>query len=294
MFSFEHLAAFCATVETGSYSQAARKLGKDRTTLREQVKALEDSYALTLFTIEGKKAQLTPAAKELYKQAKLLVINSQQLNNRMLNSYKQELSYFDIYHDVMLSPQRITRLDQMIVERLPNLRINWLHREREDVLQMIAVNHHHLALLQYRLVNLPQHSVRFINLASDEFACYCNPNFHLALTDTVELGELQLAKQFISEDHFNNMPELLAVSSNIRVISQPDVLLELLKRDGWAILSQEAAAPLLKRGELVKLNVHELIKALTLGFAFYYSAAIADSQEIATLVNILREEMASS
>ncbi|GAK87420.1 transcriptional regulators LysR family [Vibrio ponticus] len=242
MFSYEHLAAFCATVETGSYSQAARLLGKDRTTLREQVKAIEDSYALTLFTIAGKKAIVTPAAKELYKQAKLVVINSQQLNNRMLNSYKQELSYFDVFHDVMISPKRIARIDQRLAQELPNVRINWLHREREEVLKAIVADHHNLALLQYRLVNLPQHSLRFINLAADEFACYCNPNFDLLSSERVELGDLQIAKQYICEDHFRNMPELFAVSSNLRVVSQLDVLIELLKVDGWAILSKEAAA----------------------------------------------------
>ncbi|GAL31557.1 transcriptional regulators LysR family [Vibrio maritimus] len=55
MFSYEHLAAFCATVEEGSYSQAARKLQKDRTTIREQIKALEDSYAVTLFEIQARR-----------------------------------------------------------------------------------------------------------------------------------------------------------------------------------------------------------------------------------------------
>ncbi|WP_375320059.1 LysR family transcriptional regulator [Aliivibrio logei] len=54
MFSYEHLTSFFAMVKEGSYSQAARKLGKDRTTIREQIKALEDSYAIELSDLKKK------------------------------------------------------------------------------------------------------------------------------------------------------------------------------------------------------------------------------------------------
>lgn len=65
MFSYEHLNSFCATYDEQSYSKAARAIGKDRTTIREQVKALEDSYRTILFTIEGKRRYL-PALHVLF------------------------------------------------------------------------------------------------------------------------------------------------------------------------------------------------------------------------------------
>ena len=62
MFSYEHLLAFCTTYEASSYSGAAKQLGKDRTTIRDQVKAVEDLYGVTLFEIVGKKATPTTDA----------------------------------------------------------------------------------------------------------------------------------------------------------------------------------------------------------------------------------------
>ncbi|GAK87421.1 hypothetical protein JCM19238_5031 [Vibrio ponticus] len=40
--------------------------------------------------------------------------------------------------------------------------------------------------------------------------------------------------------------------------------------------------------------MHELIKALSLGFAFYYSTAIDETKEIELFVEILRDEMESN
>jgi len=73
MYSFAQLEAFTAVAEQGSLSQAAVKLKKDRTTLRDLIDFLEDGLGYRLFLREGRALRLTPEGEQLQRQAHLLM-----------------------------------------------------------------------------------------------------------------------------------------------------------------------------------------------------------------------------
>jgi|GEM_PF-971327 len=274
MFSYEHLAAFCATYEEKSYSAAARKLGKDRTTIREQIKLLEDSYATHLFEIKGKSAIATYDAQAIYQQAKLLVRNSERLDIKMLNAYRQEITCLDIFHDILVPSSLILHLETYMTKHHPNVRINWLHRNRDEALQTLARSNHHLAIMQHKYANQPEYPIAYFNLGSGAFAVYCHPKHPLYQLDPATLGDLQLEKQYISENHYNAMPNLFGISPDFRLVSNNDILVELLKQDGWALLSTSLAEPHIESGALVKLPLKELASTLEVGISFYYPDAL--------------------
>ena len=64
--------AFCATVDTGSLSLAARRLGLTQPTLSRQVAALEAALGVTLFERIGKKLAITEAGKGLVEHARAM------------------------------------------------------------------------------------------------------------------------------------------------------------------------------------------------------------------------------
>ncbi len=57
--SFDQLTAFVAVAEHGSFSQAARVIGKDRATLHHQVSDLEIDWDVILFERKGRTPVLT-------------------------------------------------------------------------------------------------------------------------------------------------------------------------------------------------------------------------------------------
>ncbi|WP_257291263.1 LysR family transcriptional regulator [Endozoicomonas sp. ONNA1] len=287
MFSYEHLAAFCATFEEASYSKAAKKLNKDRTTVREQVKALEDSFAIRLFTIEGKKAVATTEADALYRQAKVLVKNSDLLYRRMIDRYKQALESLIVYHDNLVPNSLIKTVNQSITEQFPMLRLHWLHRNRDETLDALVSNQHCVAIMQSRLKNMPERTFSFINLGTSEQGFYCHPDHPLAKRDCIQMNELELAMQYLSENHHNSNPELYSISSNVRLVSNNDVLLTLLLEDGWAILEHSLAAPLLQSGKLVNLNVNELVNAVRVPLSFYCPPELENYPEVVAVKSVL-------
>jgi len=71
-FDWNQARAFRATVEAGSLSAAARRLGLTQPTLSRQVAALEDRLGVTLFERVGKTLVLTGAGTDLYDHVKAM------------------------------------------------------------------------------------------------------------------------------------------------------------------------------------------------------------------------------
>lgn len=76
-YSFAQIEAFATIAETGSLSQAAIRLAKDRTTLRDLLDYLEDALGYRLFSREGRSLTLTAEGEQLFRQAHLLFRQAQ-------------------------------------------------------------------------------------------------------------------------------------------------------------------------------------------------------------------------
>lgn len=270
MFSYEHLKSFCATYEERSYSAAARKIDKDRTTIREQVKALEDSYLTELFEISGKKAHPTAFAQAIYPQAKLLVRNSERLHLRLLNAYQSDITSLDFYHDTMMPNDLVLEIEQFLVNQHPNVAVNWLHRNRDEILHAVANGHNQVAVMQHRMVNVSDAPIMNIKLGDGDLEIYARPQSDLFKHDVVQLENLQLERQYISENHYKTMPEYLAISPFTRVVSNNDMLVELVKQSGWALLTESLAAQEVAAGKLKKVSLKELTTTGKFGLSFFY------------------------
>ena len=72
-FSIEYLEAFDASAETGSFSGAARKLGKAQSRISTAISNLEIDLGLMLFDRSGKYPSLTPAGERLLKPARDII-----------------------------------------------------------------------------------------------------------------------------------------------------------------------------------------------------------------------------
>lgn len=289
MFSYEHLASFCAAYEEGSYSKAGRRLKKERTTVRDQIKALEDSFCVELFFIEGKRAVATSEAKALYRQAKVLVKNSDLLYERMINAYQKPLESLVVYHDALVPGTLVKDINRLVKAELPALRLHWLQRNRDEVMDALTDDSLSIAIMQSKLKNLPERTFRYINLGTSQHHFYCGVNHALAKLNTVHLDELEIETQYISESHHNSNSELFSISTDLRMISNNEVLLELLQDDGWAILNQSVAEPLVSKGILKELPVLEVANSLRIPLSFYCSPELEGYQETQLLESIITD-----
>lgn len=71
MYSTDDLHLFIAVVELGNFSNAAKQLNVNSTTIGRQIKALEENLGISLIIRDTKSFELTNAGKELYNLLKL-------------------------------------------------------------------------------------------------------------------------------------------------------------------------------------------------------------------------------
>ncbi|EGU35604.1 LysR family transcriptional regulator [Vibrio scophthalmi] len=288
MFSYEHLKSFCATYDENSYSGAARLLGKDRTTIREQIKALEDSYHVMLFSIEGKKAVPTEFARSIYKQAQLLVRNSERLDVRMLQAYQQPLSSIDFYHDTLMPNDLVIQIEAFVIQHHPHVILNWLHRNRDEILQEVANGHNQIAIMQHRMESFSEYPIAAIKLGDGDFAAYARVGSPLFDLDVVQLEDLQLEAQYISENQTKTMPEWLGISPYYRTVSNNDMLLDLVKHHGWALLPCNLAEEAVESQQIRRIELKELTRTAKFGLSFFYPLSFEATDVYKGLVEVIK------
>ncbi len=90
MLSIEQLYSFVTTVETGSFSAAARKLGKVQSAISQHIINLEIDTNQALFDRSSRYPTLTKAGEQLLPQAKAVIAQHQRLNLQVLALDKQD------------------------------------------------------------------------------------------------------------------------------------------------------------------------------------------------------------
>jgi DNA-binding transcriptional LysR family regulator len=86
------LAAFCAVVERGSFSQAAERLGVTQPAVSLQIRALEKRLGRQLLDRSGRRVEPTEAGRRLYRSAQRLLSLEEQLLEEVASGAEGELT----------------------------------------------------------------------------------------------------------------------------------------------------------------------------------------------------------
>lgn len=145
--SLESLAAFAQVASEGSFSAAARKLGKSQSTISETIANLEVDLNVTLFNRSQRQPVLTEAGQVLLGQA-LQVLAANDRFNRSANQLAEGLEprLTVVLSDTFQSKTFENMLSQ-IDQRYPALRFECLIAEYEDVVALVQQGRAHLGLM---------------------------------------------------------------------------------------------------------------------------------------------------
>ncbi|MEW6998192.1 LysR family transcriptional regulator [Colwelliaceae bacterium BS250] len=271
MYTFEQLSAFIAVYEQGSYSQAAKKLNKARTTIREQVMGYEDILGFSLFTIVGKKATATDNAKTLYLRAKLVDRQNQALLNYGEAFFDQECTELTLVHDVIVPTELLIYVEKKIAEHYPTTKVHWLHRNRDQAFDLIQENSVDLAFMSNRNAAIPELEIAYTYIGNAQMGIYTGPNSPLLDSDNIELADLQLEVQYLSENLAILNTAYADVSPHCNIVSNNDVLCAMLQQRGWSPIPNHIATPYVQRGELAEIKIKEISSEFIIGFNVFYS-----------------------
>ncbi|HIE5096498.1 LysR family transcriptional regulator [Stenotrophomonas maltophilia] len=146
-YSPESLQAFVEAAALGSFSAAARRLRKTQSTVSTAIAHLEADLGVTLFDRSGRYPRLTEAGRQVLGHAQEILAADtrlQQLSVRLAAPVEPRLTlvFSDVYQ---LDPQQ--RLLQRFAEAFPEIELEWLDAEGEDVLDLVCSGRARLGLL---------------------------------------------------------------------------------------------------------------------------------------------------
>lgn len=145
--SLESLATFAHVAAEGTFSAAARKLGKSQSTVSETIANLEVDLNVTLFDRGQRQPALTEAGQVLLGQA-LQVLAA---NDRLNRSASQLSAGLEPRLTVVLSDtfqsETFEHMLSQIDQRYPALRFECLIAEYEDVVALVQQGRAHLGLM---------------------------------------------------------------------------------------------------------------------------------------------------
>ena len=137
-YSPESLQAFVEAAALGSFSAAARRLGKTQSTVSTAIAHLEADLGVSLFDRSGRYPRLTEAGRQVLGHAQEILAADarlQQLSVRLSAPVEPRLTvvFSDVYQ---LDPEQ--RILQRFAEAFPEIELEWLDAEGEDVLELVA------------------------------------------------------------------------------------------------------------------------------------------------------------
>lgn len=260
--SYEQIKAFIAVADCGSFSAAAKQLGKHRTTLGQVVTNLEIETNMELFDRTSRYPQLTEEGQVLYQHAKNLAETTRSFEQLCQNRERGIESEITIYHSSLVPMGLITDVMKGVRTKFPMVKVHWRQKNIEDVRIALSEGEADMAIM---LVPAGQAttSIQFTYLLNMPFVLCATPDY-IKYNQLTDLKALKRARQLLLEDYITSgLAKTLTLSNHAEEISSIDVLMHLLlSGEGWAIVPLHCAEPHVQSGQLVTIELDEINSTL--------------------------------
>ncbi|MCA2414134.1 MULTISPECIES: LysR family transcriptional regulator [Vibrio] len=295
-FSFEQLLAFVAVYEELSFSKAAVKLNKHRTTIGQVVTNLEDLLAVSLFTRVGRSVEPTEDARLLYHYAKQTIEQARTFDKVALSLAHGGLESVSIAYSSAIPHRLLVLLRVQLAADFPMMRVNFFVRNRNEIKEGLATGEY-----QFGIVNVHDsraiHSLDSTFLGHFEFVPFVQKGGELAsMAPDQVLTALRNSKQFVLRSFIEEgMGEKVIVSSNHEEVDQLALVVKMVEAGlGWAILPRTLAHSEFSNNDIEPVEVCELLEGFKFGFGLWCqpSKQIGDVKDsIMRVVTAYREKL---
>lgn len=233
----EQLLIFKTVIETGSFSAAARKLGKVPSAVSMSIANLEIDLNVQLFQRIGREPIPTEEANHLYKKTENLLIEMNQWKQYAfaLGTGLEPALNIVIASELIHTPwiKYINALEQ----QFPTLEINIFSAPQEDAMGMLMQNEVQFALLFER--ELLDHREAFIELFSETIVPVSAVQHLLSQQPQITLHELSTHRQIVVTSRDKAIKPELVFSKDYWRTDHYHLALTLIEQKlGWGFLPQ--------------------------------------------------------
>lgn len=234
----EQLTIFKTVIETGSFSAAARKLGKVPSAVSMSIANLEIDLNLNLFNRVGREPIPTPQALTLFEKTEQLLVEMNQWKQQAYALSSGLESSLNIVVVSELLHTHWTDYIALLEKQFPELQINIFSAPQEDALNMLMHQSAQLALMFER--EELESSEQFVELKREILVPVAANNHALAQVKCVSFEQILQSRQIVVASRDRNIkPELLYSKKNWRTDNHHSACSIILRGLGWGVLPLE-------------------------------------------------------
>lgn len=252
-FNLEQLRAFSLSVEKGSFSAAAREMGKAQSAVSTSISNLELDLGLVLFDRSRREPTLTTAGEALLPQAQALLQQANLLAGRADAMAAGEEGRLSLAVEESLIGDALEDLLVRFEQAFPQLELELLNPARMDIIKLVQQGRADLGVLVspfevdegYHLKPLKQMAMITVVGSQHPLAGQLLPSF----------DELYNHRQLLLTSRAGKVLPDDQLSNRVWKVESQYALIELAKRGlGWAWVPQHMAEPWLADGSLQMLH----------------------------------------
>jgi DNA-binding transcriptional LysR family regulator len=255
-FSSDNIAIFLAVLDHGSFSAAARALGRVPSAVSMAIAQLEAELDLQLFERSSREVRPTESARALEPEARQMAGQLRRLQAHALSLHQglEERLTLAIAPELLSAAwsDPLARL----AEEFPSLEVEVLTAPQADALRMLHDGTAQLALIYERLHVDERES--FQELGSEMLVAVISPrhptalerNGRFRLEDLVDMRQIAIVSRDVAA-----ADQRVLVSRKVWRTDSHLATLRLVQAGlGWAYLPRRLAAPMLESGELLGIG----------------------------------------
>lgn len=239
--SLEQLQAFTVSAETGSFSAAARRLGKAQSVISAAIANLEIDLGTALFDRSGRYPVLTPAGERLQLEAGVILERCEHFRGVAKSLGEGVESRLTLAVDELYPEETLGGLLEEFSNRFPAVELELLFPLMEDVSRLVQAGHADLGIMWRQEVLPPE--LGFRSLGWVPMQIICAPDHPLA-SQRVAWEELRRHRQLMVAVRSNSQEKMrLRAAAEVWWVESQWVIVELVKRKlGWAFVPWHVVA----------------------------------------------------
>ncbi|MDO6543409.1 LysR family transcriptional regulator [Photobacterium sanguinicancri] len=252
MFNLEQLAAFVAAVESGSFSAAARRLGKSQSSVSIGVNNLELDLGVTLFDRSTKYPTLTVQGERLYEQTKVVLRQADRLQSYAKGVINGVEDTIKIGIDPLVPFSVIDTALEKVAQVYPYIQVQIVKLFGDELNNAILDESVQLGLhLSAQAVPV---NLEFAVIANIEWVCICSPDSEFADKETVYNEDLINFRQIVCSSMLENnaVKSIALLSQEVWQAEDQDDVIRLVEQGlGWAYAPKSMALEKEATGSLI-------------------------------------------
>ncbi|WP_019026552.1 LysR family transcriptional regulator [Colwellia piezophila] len=264
MLSLQQLKVFIVCAELGSFSAAARKLGKAQSVVSQAIANLEVDLGLSLFDRSTRKPTLTKQGVKLLAHAQATLIQSQELESAALALAAGDESELTLVVDPALLLPKLYQVLQDFCLRYPATNIILNIANSDDIAQIVEAQDAQFGL---KLIDtLMPTGVELGLVGHLPFFVVVHPKHPLAELASVSRAELAKYTQLLVRSAEKKTISMLPEISPKKFWSNDFEALKCMAeyKLGWCYLPAHIAQPPIDNASLIRLPVNFDIKTWTI------------------------------